>query len=54
MDEERPRKRRTTTFIRSARATRILERLPGGFGCDEIGREEARLAISHWKITIFR
>ena len=31
MDEERPRKRRTTKFLRSARATLSLERLREGF-----------------------
>jgi dephospho-CoA kinase len=40
MDEERPRKRQTTKFIRSARAKRILKRLREGFGSDEIGRQE--------------
>jgi hypothetical protein len=42
MDEEKPRKRRTTKFIRSARTTRILERLREGIGRDEIGRQEKR------------
>ena len=40
MDEERPRKRRTTNFIRSARTKRILERLREGFGYGEIAGQE--------------
>jgi hypothetical protein len=40
MDEEKPRKRRTTKFTRSARNKRIVERLREGFGYDEIAREE--------------
>ena len=40
MDEENPRKRRNTKFIRSARNKRIVERLREGFGYDEIAREE--------------
>jgi hypothetical protein len=40
MDEETPRKRRTTKFSRSARNKRIVERLREGFGYDEIAREE--------------
>ena len=40
MNEERPRKRQTTRFTRSARNKRIVERLRGGFGYDEIAREE--------------
>ena len=40
MDEEKPRKRQTTKFSRSARAKRIVEWLREGFGYDEIAREE--------------
>ena len=40
MDEEKPRKRQTTTFSRSARNKRIVERLREGFGYHEIAREE--------------
>ncbi len=40
MDEKAPRKRQTTTFSRSARNKRILAQLRGGFGYDEIAREE--------------
>ena len=38
--EERPDKRRTTKFIRSARTKRILERLREAFGDNEIAGEE--------------
>jgi hypothetical protein len=37
MDEDNPRKRRTTKFVRSKR---ILERLGEGFGCDEMAGQE--------------
>jgi hypothetical protein len=40
MDEEKPRKRQTTPFGRSARNRRIVERLREGFGFHEIAREE--------------
>ena len=40
MDEEQSRKRRTTTFTRSARKKRILDRLREGFGYDEIAGQE--------------
>jgi hypothetical protein len=40
MDEEKPRKRRTTRFSRSERNKRIVERLREGFGYDEIAREQ--------------
>ena len=40
MDEEMPGKRQTTTFSRSARNKRIVERLREGFGYYEIAREE--------------
>ena len=42
-----PGKRRTTKFIRSARAKRIVERLREGFGDDEIAREEKR---TEWRV----
>jgi len=42
MDEEKPRKRRTTTFVRLARTTRILARLREGLGYDE-NRPEGEL-----------
>ena len=40
MDEEIPGRRQTTTFSRSARNKRIVERLREGFGYYEIAREE--------------
>jgi hypothetical protein len=40
MDEEKPSKRQTTPFGRSARNRRIVERQRDGFGFHEIAREE--------------
>ena len=36
MEEQKPRRRQTTKFSRSARDKRIVERLRQGFGYDEI------------------
>jgi hypothetical protein len=47
MVENKPHKRRTTKFSRSARNKRIVERLRQGFGYDEIGREEK---LSEWRV----
>ena len=44
MDEEKPRKRPTTKFSRSARNKRILERLREGFAYDQVAREEGLTA----------
>ena len=40
MDEEKPRKRQTTKFGRSARNRRIVERRREGFADHEVAREE--------------